>query len=408
MRVDGAGPTGRLAWGWSGTVRISAPMNGPRGKPGAVTSPVRASRGSPSPSSYPGVPESRSHFSQAAHEPSQRHPLVLRQSALRIKNVWSHACWCEMRLLRSAHRSSRPNSFRPRDDDCGLRGVVSSGWRAPWCWPWPQSPGFSAFAINSRNPQIVYAASGSGVFKSTDGGASWRAASAGLTEQYVFDLAIDQHRPATLYAATESGVFKSANGGGSWHKTSMPDVDTVSLALHPRNSQVIYAGTDDDVYKSGDAGASWQKVKTARRVCTIVIDPKQPATVYAGSGGGVFKSTDAGRSWKARNVGLFPNETPDGHSLAEGFVSAIVVNSRHPQTLYLGCQRGVWKSTDGARTWRRLEAPVWAGSSPPSRDPEKPQALYAGMYKVPGLFKTTNGGRRWSRLGRPARATCSR
>ena len=119
----------------------------------------------------------------------------------------------------------------------------------------------------------------------------------------------------------------------------MPDVDTVSLALHPRNSQVIYAGTDDDVYKSGDAGASWQKVKTARRVYTIVIDPKQPATVYAGSGGGVFKSTDAGRSWKARNVGLFPNETPDGHSLAEGFVSAIVVNSRHPQTLYLGCPR---------------------------------------------------------------------
>jgi photosystem II stability/assembly factor-like uncharacterized protein len=213
----------------------------------------------------------------------------------------------------------------------GVERVTSHG---------PNFRGFSAFGVKPRDAQVVYAGSGNGVFKSTDAGERWQAVNVGLTERYVFDLAIDQHRPATLYAATDGGVFKSQNGGGSWRKTSMPDVDAVSLALHPRNPRVIYAGTDDAVYKSGDAGASWQKVRTARRVFTIVLDPKQPATVYAGSGGGVFKSTDAGRSWKARNVGLFPNETPDGHSLAEGFVSAIVVNSRHPQTLYLGSQRG--------------------------------------------------------------------
>lgn len=270
----------------------------------------------------------------------------------------------------------------------------------------PSFRGFSAFAVNPRDARVVYAGSGNGVFKSTNAGESWRAVNVGLTERYVFDLAIDQHRPATLYAATDEGVFKSQNGAGSWRKTSMPPgVEgrdwAVSLALHPRNPQVIYAGTDDRVYRSGDAGASWRKVKTARRVYAIVLDPKQPATVYAGSGGGVFKSTDAGRSWKARNVGLFPNETPDGHSLAEGFVSAIVVNSRHPQTLYLGCQRGVWKSTDGARTWRRIRSAGLGGLvSSLAIDPERPQTLYA-ENKVPGLFKTTNGGRRWSRIGPP-------
>jgi len=271
----------------------------------------------------------------------------------------------------------------------------------------PSPRGVSVFAINARNPQVVYAGTGSGVFKSTDGGASWRAASAGLTESYVYDLAIDQHRPATLYAATQGGVFKSQDGGGSWRKTSMPPgVEgrdaVVSLALHPRNRQVIYAGTDDRVYKSGDAGATWRTVKSARRVFAIVLDPNRPATVYAGSGAGVFKSTDGGRSWTARNVGLFPNETPDGHSLAEGFVSAMVVDSRHPQTLYLGGARGVLKSIDGARTWRRIRVAGLRGLvSSLAIDPEKQQTLYTGGVYAPGLFKTTNGGGRWSRIGPP-------
>ena len=138
----------------------------------------------------------------------------------------------------------------------GVERVTSHG---------PGFRGFSAFAVNPRDAQVVYAGSGNGVFKSTDAGESWQAVNVGLTERYVFDLAIDQHRPATLYAATGGGVFKSQNGGGSWRKTSMPPgVEgrdaAVSLALHPRNPQVIYAGTDDRVYKSGDAGASWQKV----------------------------------------------------------------------------------------------------------------------------------------------------
>jgi photosystem II stability/assembly factor-like uncharacterized protein len=174
----------------------------------------------------------------------------------------------------------------------------------------------------------------------------------------------------------------------------------VSLALHPRNSQVIYAGTDDRVYKSGDAGATWRKVKTARRVFAIVLDPKRPATIYAGSGAGVFKSNDAGRSWKVRNVGLFPNETPDGHSLAEGFVSAMVVDARHPQTLYLGSARGVLKSTDGARTWQQIRVGGLRGLvSSLAIDPEK-QTLYTGGVYAPGLFKSTNGGR-WFSIGPP-------
>jgi photosystem II stability/assembly factor-like uncharacterized protein len=270
----------------------------------------------------------------------------------------------------------------------------------------PAYRGFSAFAIDPLNPQIVYAGTGRGIFKSRDGGASWQAMNESLTDRYVYDLAVDQRHPATLYAATGSGVFKSTNAGRTWRATSMPSVSTIALALHPRNSRVVYAGTDEGVYKSSDAGASWRKVTThphAVRVFTIALDPQQPATVYAGSGGGVFKSTDAGRSWEKRNLGLIPNETANGNELAEGTVNAIVVDSRRPQTLYVGSRRGGFRSTDGARRWRRMNAAgFFRNVDSLAIDARNPQTLYAGTR---ALLKTTDGGRRWSAIGTPVGGT---
>jgi len=270
----------------------------------------------------------------------------------------------------------------------------------------PAYRGFSSFAIDPLNPRIVYAGSGRGVFKSSDGGERWQAVNVGLTDRYVFDLAVDQRHPATLYAAAGGGVFKTTDAGRRWRATSMPSISTVALALHPRNSRVVYAGTDEGVYKSSDAGASWRKVTThphAVRVFTVALDPQRPATVYAGSGGGVFKSTNGGRSWEKRNLGLMPNETANGNEVAEGTVNAIVVDSRRPQTLYVGSRRGGFKSTDGARRWRRMNA---AGSfrvvDSLAIAPNNPQTLYAGTR---ALLKTTNGGRGWSAIATPVGGT---
>ena len=280
----------------------------------------------------------------------------------------------------------------------------------------PDSDGFSAFAINAQKPQIVYAGSARGVYKSTDAGRRWRVMDSGLIDPYVADLAIDQRNPDVLYAGTanyatgtSSGVFKSMDAGRTWRPmlTTDNDNDVDALAVHPRNSRVVYAGTDQGVYKSTDAGASWRKVKTARRVFTIALDPKQPATVYAGSGGGVFKSTDAGRSWRKRNNGLFPQTgSPTLQDLVEGYVAAMVVDPRDPRTLYLGCENGVFKSTDGARTWREVNSGVRARNgiyrhvSSLAIDPNDTQTLYAGTAWS-GLVKTTNGGRHWNAVRLP-------
>ena len=102
-----------------------------------------------------------------------------------------------------------------------------------------------------------------GVYKSTNSGGSWSAASTSLTVNWVSALAINPGTPATLYAGTYGGgVFKSTDGGGSWSAAN------TGLTNH------------------------W--------VNALVIDPTTPATLYAGTNGGVYKSTNSGGNWSRR------------------------------------------------------------------------------------------------------------
>src|SRR5438105_1230466 len=148
-------------------------------------------------------------------------------------------------------------------------------------WTSTNGPGggpIGALAIDPVTPATLYAGTDSnGVFKSTNGGASWSAVNTGLTVKTVSNLAIDPQTPATLYAATRAAggfgssgvVFKSTNGGGS-----LSAVNTFN------------------------AGVS-----------VLAIDPQTPTTLYAGigNGWGVFKSTNGGGSWSAVNTGLPDN-----------------------------------------------------------------------------------------------------
>src|SRR3989449_3553889 len=121
-------------------------------------------------------------------------------------------------------------------------------------------PAHSALAIDPLTPTTLYAGTSGGVFKSTDGGASWSAS--GLIN--VSALAIDPLTPTTLYAGTSvfGGVFKSTDGGVSWNATgSLPGAVFVFDPLTP---STLYAGTVGaspdylgDLYKSTDGGASW-------------------------------------------------------------------------------------------------------------------------------------------------------
>ena len=140
----------------------------------------------------------------------------------------------------------------------------------------------SNLAVDPQNPATLYHASERGVFKSTDGGATWSPRNAGFPRQerslYVNVLAMDPTKPKILYAGTQDlGLFKTT----------------------------LYVGTGDrGVFKSIDGGASWSladRGMTNKVVQTLAIDPRMSSTIYAltaaGNAAAVFRSVDAGGNW---------------------------------------------------------------------------------------------------------------
>ncbi len=279
-----------------------------------------------------------------------------------------------------------------------------------------------AMVIDPSDPAILYAGTGDGIFKSTNGGQSWTAVNSGLTAVDVIEdlpaaivltLAIDPSNSTTLYAGTlANGVFKSTNGGQNWTAASsglpavalfgIPGILPVvtSLAIDPSNPATVYAGVTageltDGVFKSTDGGQSWTAVNfdlTPTSVFALVLDPASPATIYAGTfGKGVFKSSTGGQSWAAINSGL-----------AAAVVPALALDVSSPGTLYAGTGNGVFKSTNSGQSWIAANSGIRnALVTALAVDPTNPATVYAGTG-IPGgsgstgVFKTTDGGASWT------------
>jgi photosystem II stability/assembly factor-like uncharacterized protein len=130
--------------------------------------------------------------------------------------------------------------------------------------------GFSAIAVDPTDSQIIYAASAdAGIFKTTDGGAHWTPINNGLPEdlqsptlQPFFNfIVIVSSEPQTIFAGGLAGVYKSADGGASWRQLAGgidPFVEAHDLVIDPTNGQVVYLGTATKPYYSTDGGETFQ------------------------------------------------------------------------------------------------------------------------------------------------------
>ena len=108
-------------------------------------------------------------------------------------------------------------------------------------------------------------------------------------------IASDPNNPQIVYAGTrDAGIFRTSDGGASWSpsRNGLTFYPIRSLAINPDNSGILYAGTDyDGVWKSTDSGATWFKssngLDEGMIIFNIIVDPKNPNTLYAGLAGGV-------------------------------------------------------------------------------------------------------------------------
>src|SRR6185503_7862944 len=199
----------------------------------------------------------------------------------------------------------------------------------------------------------------------------------------IHDIEVDPTDPATIYvAAASGGIWKTTNRGTFWFPIfdKMPENTFGDLAIAPSNSRIIYAGSGEQnnrqssswgsgVYKTTDAGATWTHIglENTTSIGRVIVHPTDPNIVYAAA---------VGNLWKA---------SPE---------------------------RGVYKTTDGGRTWNRiLYVDTLTGATDMVMDPRNPNVLYAATYQRlrsafgfngggPGsaLYKTTDGGATWTKL----------
>lgn len=269
----------------------------------------------------------------------------------------------------------------------------------------------NTIAFHPTDNQTIYAGAASGGFwKSTDKGLTWAKSVDGLTRLGVSSIVIDPNNSSKIFIGTGDrdaydvpgyGVWKSTNGGATWTSSNsgMGNVIISEVLMHPTNSNILIAAGNQRIYRSTNGGSSWTQVFVNTNVKDIAFHPTNPNIVYA-AGKKIYKSTDNGVSFNQLTSGL-PSTTVDRFALA--------VSANQPNWLYVIAGNGdgligIFRSTDsGTNFSTRATTPnVLGGSTDGSddrsqawydlviaADPNNANTIYTGGINI---WKSTDGG----------------
>jgi len=251
-----------------------------------------------------------------------------------------------------------------------------------------------ALVVNPLHPNVVYVGSWSGgISKSVDHGVHWTGVNDGLGNTAIESIALDPATPEILYAATTGGVFKSPDGGRSWRPYSegLP-VDRVGnfecLLVPPSGPIELFLGTSHGLFKREKEALAWEPVSGVDPDESIIALAGEPnaRVVYAGTiKHGLLRSQDGGKSWALLGGGI-----------EKTWISDLALDPSHSGVIYASTRvNGILASLDGGTTWREINTglPV-KDIRCVAMDPLHPEILYAGTT-LNGVFKTRDGGRNW-------------
>ena len=171
-----------------------------------------------------------------------------------------------------------------------------------------------ALGMDPTRPAVLYAGTSGGVYKSVNEGGHWEKVNNGLVPPEmikssralnVTSIHVDPFEPDTVYAATLSGLFKSTDGAASWDRIgqSLQDQMIISMILDRSKRGVIYITGRDGVHRSGDGGANWKTLNkgfASTNIRSIAQSATNPDLFYAGTNGsGLYRSQDAGETWES-------------------------------------------------------------------------------------------------------------
>lgn len=262
---------------------------------------------------------------------------------------------------------------------------------ARWLGPGTMSGRITAIQGVNTDPKNLYiGTAGGGIWKSTNGGATFKP----VFDKYcqsIGDLAVDQNNPKVIYAGTgESnmrnsvsygdGMYKSTDAGENWTKIGLDSTEHIAkIAIHPKNTNIVYAAAPGPLfkdsphrglYKTEDGGKTWTKslyISEKAGAADVSIDPSNPDIIYAttwefrrmpysfssgGPGGGIWKSTDGGKTWNRIQNGL-----------PKGLIGrvALAIAPSDPKNLVIIAElennkTGLYISDNGGETWKAQSA----------------------------------------------------
>ncbi|MEA2737459.1 MAG: hypothetical protein QOH05_766, partial [Acetobacteraceae bacterium] len=189
--------------------------------------------------------------------------------------------------------------------------------------------------VRGSEPDRVYLAGWTGLYRSDDWGVSWSNAADGLPPEPATALLVVQDTPETLYVVVQGGIWASVDGGRNWAR---------------RGGDISSAGVD-----------------------ALTVDSRRPAQLWAAAGARLFRSNDGGASWQRAGQPL-PEPNVTVHVIAAS-AEAIVATT----------DRGLYRSVDGGEHWTLIidNLPAHLEAGPLVRDPVDPTSLYAGFALIP-------------------------
>ena len=286
--------------------------------------------------------------------------------------------------------------------------------------------------VDPNSPSTLYAGTiRAGVFKSTDGGRTWKRRNAGLPpDVFVTGLEMAPSDPATLYLQlnAENVLYASTDATRRWRRLPTVHPSFEDFAVHPTDAKTVFLAGGDWLLRSSDGGATWSRLPGPYQPDNVAVARSAPNVIYADSNGFVLRSSDGGLTWtrlqfpisnfdvfevdprdantfyvSAAELGLY--KSTDGgvtstRILRDRSIEHLAVDPRDTRRIYAASRGEAFLSANGGSTWTKVSSGLpGVALEEIEVDGSNAATVYAGVENR-GIFKTLNGGRRWTSANR--------